>query len=79
MPTAATLNAPRGLATDAADNLYISDYGNSRILTYRLNSTTATAVFGQADFTHVWPNRHGQGQGQGQGQGVFIVDFSHFA
>ena len=29
--TAASLNSPRGVAVDAAGNLYIADYGNSRI------------------------------------------------
>ena len=46
-------NFPRGLALDAADNLYIVDEFNHRVLRYDTPLTTDTtpdAVLGQADF-----------------------------
>ncbi len=36
---------------DSQGNLYVSDYGNSRVLYYPTGSTTATRVYGQPDFT----------------------------
>jgi sugar lactone lactonase YvrE len=54
--TAFGLNEPRGLAIDAADNLYIADYGNHRVLrfnqvTNKPTGSSANAVIGQPDFT----------------------------
>ena len=50
-----TLNSPSGLAIDSAENLYISDTGNHRVLyfsTIPINSgAAATYVLGQATFT----------------------------
>lgn len=50
-----TLQQPNGLAHDGT-GLYVSDYLNSRILYFPGESTTATAVYGQTDFTTVRMN-----------------------
>jgi sugar lactone lactonase YvrE len=53
------LSAPSGLAVDASDNLYVSDYADNRVLRYDTpltTDTTADAVLGQLDFTHVAEN-----------------------
>src|ERR1700733_14675114 len=49
------LSAPSGLAVDASDNLYVSDYADNRVLRYDTpltTDTTADAVLGQLHFTH---------------------------
>jgi sugar lactone lactonase YvrE len=46
LATAATLNGPRGLAIDAAGNLYIADSGNNRIRKLSLLSGIITTVAG---------------------------------
>ncbi len=48
--TATALNAPRGVAV-APDGIYIVDTGNNRVLFFPGTSTTATRVYGQANFT----------------------------
>jgi hypothetical protein len=49
--SADTLNGPTAIALDAAENIYICDSNNNRVLFYSGTSTTATRVYGQADFT----------------------------
>jgi len=47
------------VAVDASDNLYVSDYADNRVLRYDTpltTDTTADAVLGQLDFTHVAEN-----------------------
>jgi len=47
-----SLNAPHGLAIDAAGGLFVADRGNARALYFPAGSTTATRVFGQrGDFS----------------------------
>jgi sugar lactone lactonase YvrE len=53
-----TFQQPNGLAHDGT-GLYVSDYLNSRILYFPGESTTATAVYGQTDFTTVRMNYGG--------------------
>jgi len=52
LPDADSLCAPSGLATDAENNLYVTDTGNSRVLEYDnppFNDTTADNVLGQGN------------------------------
>lgn len=52
-PAANTLYFPRGLAFDAAGNLYVADIYNNRVLRFAppfSNGKAAAAVFGQASF-----------------------------
>ncbi len=42
-----TLCAPVALALDGDENLYVSDFGNDRVLEYNAGDTTADLVFGQ--------------------------------
>jgi sugar lactone lactonase YvrE len=46
--TANSLSTPTGIVLDAADNLYVSDNNNNRVLMYASGSTTATRVYGQS-------------------------------
>jgi hypothetical protein len=46
--TATSLRFPRVGGVDAADNLYIADQQNHRVLVYPSGTTTATRVYGQA-------------------------------
>jgi sugar lactone lactonase YvrE len=63
-PSAETLYGPLGLAVDSANNLYVADYYNNRVLEYnapfsQANKTdlAANAVFGQGgDFTTNYSN-----------------------
>jgi sugar lactone lactonase YvrE len=53
VPAANTLNNPEGVAVDTADNLYVVDQGNNRVLGFLAPITTnqnASGVFGQPDF-----------------------------
>ncbi len=57
-PTAEGLNAPTGLAVDAAGNLYVTDSGNGRVLRFpapfssgSTNLEAADMVIGQQNFT----------------------------
>jgi hypothetical protein len=43
-PSAADLCVPLGVAIDAADNLYVADYGNNRVLEYDQPITAPTAT-----------------------------------
>jgi len=49
--SADSLNNPRGVAVDGSGGLYVADYNNNRVLYYPSGSTTATRVYGQANFT----------------------------
>jgi Putative Ig domain/NHL repeat len=46
--SANSLNLPVGVALDSANNLYISDMNNNRVLFFPTGSTTATIVYGQS-------------------------------
>jgi uncharacterized protein (TIGR03437 family) len=55
-PTATSLAFPRGIAVDAAGNLYVADTGNNRVLRYprpvdQSGRITPDQVIGQSDFT----------------------------
>jgi sugar lactone lactonase YvrE len=57
--TAKSLAEPHGVALDQQGNLYVADYGNSRVLEYvapLTSSMAASRVFGQPDFSHNTPN-----------------------
>ena len=45
--SANSLADPVGIVLDGSGNLYVADYGNSRVLFYPAGSTTATRVYGQ--------------------------------
>ena len=45
--SASSLNLPMGIAVDSGNNLYVADYGNSRVMFYVAGSTIATQVYGQ--------------------------------
>jgi uncharacterized protein YjiK len=45
---ARSLNFPIAVAVDSANNVYIADSGNNRVLVYALGSTTAFRVYGQS-------------------------------
>ena len=45
--SADSLCFPFGVALDSSDNLYVTDFGNNRVLFYPAGSTTATRVYGQ--------------------------------
>ena len=49
--SASSLSYPTSVAVNSAGNVYITDALNNRVLFYVGTSTTASAVFGQADFT----------------------------
>ncbi len=50
--SADSLSSPNGVSLDPSGGLYISDYGNSRVLYFsNPSSTTATQVYGTPDFT----------------------------
>ena len=58
--SADSLYIPMGIVLDQSGNLYVADYGNSRILFYPSGSTTATRVYGQGgSFTSNTPNNGG--------------------
>jgi len=58
--SADSLEYPGGLAVDGGNNLYITDYYNSRVLYYPSGSTTATYVYGQGgSFTSSDENKGG--------------------
>jgi len=48
--SAGSLYSPLGVAADSS-GVFIADFGNHRVLFYEGNATTATKVWGQADFT----------------------------
>ncbi len=50
-PTSATLCNPAGVAVDAAENLYIGDTGNNRVLVYRNPFQTRTLTGQHAGFS----------------------------
>ena len=49
--SANSLFGPWGVAIDSADNLYVADRNNYRVLFFEKNSTSATRVYGQESFT----------------------------
>lgn len=53
------LSAPRGIAFDKNDNMYLADSGNHRILFFPNGSTAATRVYGQNDLNSGLVNRGG--------------------
>ncbi len=55
----ASLAAPRGLAVDSANGIYVADLANHRVLHFASGETTADAVFGQPDFTSSDANNGG--------------------
>ncbi|MFZ0792469.1 MAG: FG-GAP-like repeat-containing protein [Candidatus Korobacteraceae bacterium] len=58
--SASSLYQPQAFALDSGGNLYVADYGNSRVLFYPSGSTTATRVYGQSgSFTTNTPNNGG--------------------
>jgi sugar lactone lactonase YvrE len=58
--SANSLFTPLGIALDGSGNLYVADFGNSRVLFYPAGSTTATRVYGQGgSFTTNTPNNGG--------------------
>jgi len=61
--TATTLNGPYRLVVDSADNLYVCDVGNNRVLEYNtpinFNTKPAARVFGQSNFTSGTSNQGG--------------------
>jgi sugar lactone lactonase YvrE len=64
--TAATFDYPSGIYGDEPGNMYVTDYGNSRILIFRnaaslSNGSAATYVLGQTNFSS-----NGAGDGAGQ-------------
>ena len=64
--TAATFDYPSGIYGDALGNMYVTDYGNSRILIFRnaaslSNGSAATYVLGQTNFSS-----NGAGDGAAQ-------------
>jgi uncharacterized protein (TIGR03437 family) len=55
-PSSTSLSAPKGIAVDAAGNLYVADSGNNRVLRYpqpvsQTGRITPDIVIGQANFT----------------------------
>ena len=53
-PNASSFCSSYGIAVDASNNLYVSDWGNNRVLEFAAplrDGAPATAVLGQADFT----------------------------
>ena len=60
--SASSFNGPGYAAVDSAGNLYVSDFGNNRVLEYNTPATTdavADRVFGQPNFTTVTVNTGG--------------------
>lgn len=60
-PSQTSMSCPIDVAVDSADNLYVSDIFNHRILVYHnpLTDVTPDAVFGQPDFNSSQPNQVG--------------------
>ena len=61
-PTASNISWGDGLAFDGSGNLWVADYGNSRVLEFKptfSNGMAATLVLGQADMTHGACNQGG--------------------
>lgn len=61
--TSTTLNGPYRLVVDSADNLYVCDVNNNRVLEYNTpiftNGQAANKVFGQTNFTNNLANQGG--------------------
>jgi poly(3-hydroxybutyrate) depolymerase/sugar lactone lactonase YvrE len=61
-----TLNSPKGLAMDAAGNLYVAEYDNNRVTRFSppfSNGMNAGGLIGQPDFTSTTENNGGRGPG----------------
>ena len=67
--SADSLSGPVGVFADGA-GVYIADSGNSRILYFAGNATTASQVYGQNDFSS-------GGRNKGQGAGVTVSGLSN--
>jgi sugar lactone lactonase YvrE len=50
---------PRGIALDSNNNLYVSDYSNSRVLMFPSGTSTATVLYGQSSFSSSTSNANG--------------------
>ncbi len=48
---------PHAVATDSSGDLYVADTGNNRVLFFPAESTTATRVYGQSNFSDNQANR----------------------
>ncbi len=58
-----TLSGPKGIAIDAAGNLYVAEYGNNRVTRFSpafFTGMLASGVYGQPDFVSDSPNRGSQ-------------------
>lgn len=51
------LSTPEGLAVDSSGNLYVSDEGNNRVVTFPSGSYTATIFIGQTNSTNSQANQ----------------------
>ncbi len=59
--TASTMTSPAGVFVDASDNVWVSDFGNSRVLKFTnastlTNGSSAIVALGQANFTSGTPS-----------------------
>ncbi len=52
LATSTSINAPYGLALDSSNNLYVSDYGNSRVRKIARDSTIVTTITGTGNSTY---------------------------
>jgi sugar lactone lactonase YvrE len=72
--SASSLSSPVGVAVDSAGNVYIVDYGNSRVLVYAPGSTTAFRVYGQSVVFSAASLTNPQGIAVDGASNVYIAD-----